>query len=101
MDLREQRGMELAATRIIRKKKGVWMVPSKSGNNMYEVQIMSETLSCTCLDHETRGVKCKHIYAATFVMQRKEYADGRTTITESLIVSETKQAFSNRCAPIG
>jgi transposase len=91
MDLREQRGMELAATRIIRKKKGVWMVPSQSGNNMYEVQIMSETLSCTCLDHETRGVKCKHIYAASFVMQRKQYADGRTTITESLIVSETKQ----------
>src|SRR3984957_10634678 len=91
MDLREQRGMELAATRIIRKKKGVWMVPSQSGNNMYQVQIMSETLSCTCLDHETRGVKCKHIYAAKFVMERKQYADGRTTITESLIVTETKQ----------
>jgi transposase len=91
VDLREQRGMELAATRIIRKKKGVWMVPSQSGNNLYQVQIMSETLSCTCLDHETRGVKCKHIYAATFVMQRKQYSDGRTTITESLIVSETKQ----------
>src|ERR1700722_1118635 len=91
MDLREQRGMELAATRIIRKKKGVWMVRSQSGNNMYQVQIMSETLSCTCLDHETRGVKCKHIYAAKFVMERKQYADGRTTITESLIVTETKQ----------
>jgi transposase len=91
MDLREQRGMELAATRIIRKKKGVWMVPSQSGNNLYQVEIKSETLSCTCLDHETWGVKCKHIYAATFVMQRKQYSDGRTTITESLIVSETKQ----------
>src|ERR1700679_4372288 len=90
MDLREQRGMELAATRIIRKKKGVWMVPSQSGNNMYEVQIMSETLSCTCLDHETRGVKCKHIYAATFVMQRKEYADGGTKIPETLTVSGRK-----------
>jgi hypothetical protein len=62
MDLREQRGMELAATRVIKKKGGIWMVPSQSGGDKYQVQIMPEKSSCTCLDHETRGVKCKHIH---------------------------------------
>jgi transposase len=89
MDLREQRGMELAATRVIKKKKGVWLVPSQSGNDKYQVNVQMTT--CTCLDHETRGVKCKHIYAATFVMKREQNADGSTTVTESLTVTETKE----------
>jgi len=89
MDLREQRGMELEATRVIRKKKGVWLVPSQSGNNRYEVNIQMAT--CTCLDHETRGVKCKHIYAATFVMMREQHADG--SVTETIAVSETRRTY--------
>ena len=91
MDLREQRGMELAATRIIRKKKGVWLVPSQSSNEKYQVNIKAEMSTCTCLDHETRGVKCKHIYAATFVMNREQNPDGSTTVTESVTVTETKE----------
>ena len=71
MDLREQRGMELAATRIIVRKKGIWLVPSQFGKDKYEVDLTPETPSCTCPDHETRGVKCKHIFAATFVMKRE------------------------------
>jgi transposase len=89
MDLREQRGMELAATRIIKKKKGVWLVPSQSGNDKYQINIQMTT--CTCLDHETRGVKCKHIYAATFVMKREHHADGRVTVTESVTVTEAME----------
>jgi transposase len=93
MDLREQRGMELAATRIIKKKKGVWLVPSQSGNDKYEVNIRAEISTCTCLDHETRGVKCKHIYAATFVMRRETNSDGSTTITESLTVIQERRTY--------
>lgn len=91
MDLREQRGMELAATRIIRKKQGIWSVPSQSGNGKYEVNI--QMTSCTCLDHEIRGVKCKHIYAVSFVMQREQNTDGSTTITESLTITEARQTY--------
>ncbi len=42
MDLREQRGLELAATRIISKKSGIWFVPSQSGDGtMYQVNYRS------------------------------------------------------------
>src|SRR5579862_9567480 len=91
MDMREQRGMELAATRIISKNKGVWFVPSQSGNAKYQVNIKAEMSTCTCLDHETRGVKCKHIYAATFVMKREQNADGSTTVTKSITVTATER----------
>ena len=59
------------------------MVPSQSGNAKYQVNLKAEMTTCICLDHETRGVKCKHIYAATFVMRRDQNADGSTTVTES------------------
>lgn len=91
MDLREQRGMELAATRIIVRKKGVWLVPSQFGKDKYEVNLTPDMPHCTCPDHETRGVKCKHIYAATFVMKRQENADGTTTVTEHVTFTATKQ----------
>ena len=92
MDLREQRGMELAATRVIVRKKGVWLVPSQSGGKeKYHVDLTPEMPSCTCPDHETRGVKCKHIFAATFVMKREQNADGSTTVTESVTFTATKR----------
>jgi transposase len=93
MDLREQRGMELAATRIIKRKDGVWVVPSQSGNGKYQVNIATETPSCTCPDHETRGVKCKHMYAVSFVMKREENADGSTTITESVMITAKRTTY--------
>ena len=92
MDLREQRGLELAATRKIRRKGNIWLVPSQTGDGrLYQVDIISAVATCTCPDHETRGVKCKHMYAATFVMKREQNADGSTTVTESLTITETKR----------
>jgi transposase len=94
VDLREQRGLELAATRKISKKGGIWFVPSQTGDGtVYQVTILAGIEFCTCPDHETRGVKCKHIYAATFVMKREQNADGSTTITESVTVTETKRTY--------
>jgi len=91
MDIREQRGMELAATRTIRQKAGVWIVPSQTGEGTYRVNIMPKIASCTCPDFETRGTNCKHIYAAKFVIRREQNADGSVTVTESLTVVSEKQ----------
>lgn len=90
MDLREQRGMELAATRSIRRKGGVWVVPSQSGNGVYRVNIKPSPDHCNCPDFETRGVKCKHIFAATFVLRREQHADGRVTVSESITLTAEK-----------
>ena len=91
MDLREQRGMELAATRTIQQKAGIWIVPSQAGKGTYRVHLMPKVASCTCPDHETRGVDCKHIFAARFVMRREQNADGSTTVTKSITVTATER----------
>lgn len=83
--------MELAATRTIRKKAGVWVVPSQSGNGFYRVNIMPKIASCTCPDFETRGVKCKHIFAATFVIRREQNPDGSVTVTQAVAMSAVTQ----------
>ncbi len=93
MDIREQRGMELAATRTIRQKGGIWIVPSQTGNGAYRVHIMPKIASCTCPDFETRGTNCKHIYAAKFVIRREQNADGSVTVTQSLTVSEQRTTY--------
>jgi transposase len=91
MDLREQRGMELVATRTISQKAGIWIVPSQAGKGTYRVHLMPKIASCTCPDHETRGVNCKHIFAARFVMKREQNVDGSVTVTESMTLTATKR----------
>jgi transposase len=93
MDLREQRGMELAATRTIQQKAGIWIVPSQAGKGTYRVHLMPKIASCTCPDFETRGVSCKHIYAVRFVMRREQNADGSVTVTKSVTLTEQRTTY--------
>jgi transposase len=87
MDARQQRGLEIAAIAKITQKNGAWSVPSQSGQGRYTVD--PKTSHCNCPDHETRGVKCKHIYAVEYVIQREFNFDGSETVTETITISET------------
>jgi transposase len=91
MDVREQRGLELAATRTIRKRDGWWFVPSATGSGMYRVQLNPKFATCECPDFGSRGVKCKHIFAATFVMKRERHANGSVTVTETATFAVTQR----------
>ncbi|HET9407673.1 MAG TPA: transposase [Candidatus Sulfotelmatobacter sp.] len=88
-NLREQRGLILAATKSIRKIGGRWVVPSQTGAGMYSVFITNTEHSCSCPDYETRRQDCKHVYAALYVMRREENPDGSTTVTEAIAITET------------
>ena len=86
---REQRGMRIAATCKLTKKGQVWLVPSQSGHGRYTVSPDPESPHCSCPDHETRGLKCKHLFAVEFAMKREEHSDGSTTVTQTVTVTET------------
>lgn len=92
MDERQARGMEIAAVcKVLRQDDGTWSVPSQSGNGgngRYTVQT-GDDLHCTCPDHETRGCKCKHIYAVEFVIKREVNDDGTETITKTVTMTES------------
>ncbi len=85
---RQQRGMEIAARFRVRRTIGGWLVPSQSGAGRYTV-VLGETPTCTCPDFETRGMKCKHVFAVEYVIERERNADGSTTVTETVRVTNT------------
>jgi transposase len=93
MDLREQRGLVIAATAKLKRQGERWIVPSQSGHGIYAVSLDSADTRCSCPDWETRREKCKHIFAAMFVVRREVYPDGKT-VTETLaITSETRVTY--------
>jgi transposase len=91
MEARQQRGLEIAATTNIVRKGDAWIVPSQSGKGRYTVCLDPHDPHCSCPDHETRGVKCKHIFAAEYVISRERNSDGSVTVTERMTVQKTVQ----------
>jgi transposase len=86
---RERRGQHIATTCTLTRKGKIWLVPSQSGHGRYTVSPDPEIPHCTCPDHETRGLKCKHIFAVEFAIRRKEHRNGSTTVTQTVTVTET------------
>jgi transposase len=68
---RELQGLQIAVIGRLVRRGVVWMVPSQSGRSPYEVSLDPCQPHCTCPDHETNGVKCKHIYAVEYAMRRE------------------------------
>jgi transposase len=88
MDGREQRGLEIAATVKLKQKGGVWSVPSQGGKgDIYRVNLKGDEPTCSCPDHETRRVKCKHIHAVEYSIRRETCPDGTTTVTKTVRVT--------------
>lgn len=73
MDLREEKGLQIAATAKLQRSGERWFVPSQShAGDFYTVKPDISNPHCTCPDHESLQVRCKHIYAAQFVAQREQ-----------------------------
>src|SRR5262244_1744447 len=70
LEARQRRGLELATTVKIVRKRNEWIVPSQSGKGRYKVRAISKRkFKCNCPDHETNGGKCKHIFAVQYLQQ--------------------------------
>lgn len=87
-EAREQRGLEIAATKKLRQKGPLWLVPSATGNGTYVVDAsVYGPATCTCPDFELHQTACKHVYAVEYTIQREtENADGSKT-TETVRVT--------------
>lgn len=69
MNLRQQKGLEIATTSQITREGNIYLVPSQTSSKKYSVNLFIQT--CTCRDYESNGPKCKHIYAAEYLLQRE------------------------------
>jgi hypothetical protein len=94
MEAREQRGLLIAAKCRLTKKGNEWKVPSQtySTGKWYSVNPYAGT--CTCLDHQEAGHKCKHIFAVLYTIEREYSEDGMVlTEKESLTVQTTRKTY--------
>lgn len=92
--MRQQRGMEMAAMLPIQKtRKGMWVVPSQTGQGQYRVILSGEKPTCSCPDFELRGLKCKHQFAVEYVIKREQNADGTVTETRSMTVTQQRKTY--------
>jgi len=95
IEVRKQRGLEIAALARIDKMGDFYMVPSQHTlrHTKYRVRYSNEAPTCTCPDFETRGCRCKHIYAVEFYVRRENNPDGSTTVTEQVTVTKTRKTY--------
>lgn len=90
---REIKALQIAAkTRLKRKGKNVWLVPSQAGGGEYEVRPDPQAPRCTCPDYEYRNARCKHIVAVEYVLMRETTPSGATVVTETVTV--TRKTYS-------
>ena len=94
MDAREEKGLQIAATKKLIQSGNRWFVPSQTGNRgeSYTVKPDPRNPQCNCPDHELRQIKCKHIFAVEFVIQREFTFNEETqteTMTETVTVKQT------------
>jgi len=80
LSAREIRALEIAAkAKLVRGNDGRWFVPSQSGKagmsqggTYYVVKPDPARPHCTCPDFESRQLRCKHIFAVEYTIQREQ-----------------------------
>ena len=81
--------MAIAATTQLRPGRNGWQVPSQSGMGDYTVD--PDVGSCSCPDHETRAIECKHLLAVRLTLRREKGEGGAYRYTQVAEVRYTQQ----------
>lgn len=94
MEAREQKGLEIAAKSKLQQSGNRWLVPSQTATRgtYYTVKPDPAKPHCSCPDFEARQLRCKHLYAVEYVIQREFTFNEQTqteTLTETVTVRQT------------
>jgi transposase/predicted nucleic acid-binding Zn finger protein len=93
MEIREQKGRDIAHKVNIVQSGNLWLVPSQSGKGKYRVR--PDLPYCSCPDFDFRRQPCKHIYAVKTTIRREKITvteKGKTTVTETIKVTRKTYA---------
>jgi len=89
MNMREQKGKDIAARLKIERKDNLWIVPSQTGKGKYTVDL--DVPLCSCPDFELRGLKCKHIFAVEYSIKHESDTESQTTTVTKTVRVTYKQ----------
>ncbi len=81
LQIRREKGREIARTSKVVLSGYKWLVPSQSSNKTYEVVLGLGNSRCNCPDFIERGLRCKHIFAVEITISKQINEDGTTTLT--------------------
>lgn len=91
MEARKQRGAILAQRlRITQKAPHMFLVPASSGPGAYVVET-DGTGTCTCVDHQTTQLRCKHQWAVEFSRRSETMEDGSTKTVSTMRITYSQQ----------
>ena len=88
MEIREQKGRDIASRFHIKRQGNLYLVPSQSGSGKYKVDPVAQ--HCSCPDFEIRQAKCKHIYAVEIRIRREKKTTTQTTADGQTITTSTE-----------
>src|SRR5580692_8846644 len=89
MDMRELKGMELAAKTHIAFKDGAWLVPSQTSPHKKYCVKLGDALSCDCDDFQLRKKPCKHVIAARLVCEREGRGEATKIVADTVPKKKT------------
>ncbi len=69
IEARQNRGLEIASNQEITREGNIWTVPSQTSSDKYTVNLFLQT--CTCADFDAHRIKCKHLHAVEFLLQKE------------------------------
>jgi transposase len=84
MDLRQLKGLEIAARHKLTYEGGVWLVPSQSNAGTIYRVTLGELLGCECDDFQLRREACKHVIAAQLVCARDHGGKASPIVTDTV-----------------
>ena len=99
LDVRKERGLNIAKTCKITKNGKGWLVPSQSNGATYDVEFseFEHKQSCTCPDYQYRKIKCKHIFAVELIVTEEidELGTITQTVTKKVSYTQDWQAYDH------
>ena len=91
LQIRKQKGFEIAKTGKVKLAGNKWSVPSQSLNRYYDVMLRIDKSVCNCPDFAERGLKCKHIFAVEITVSKSLNQDGSVTVTQTKRITYSQE----------
>jgi transposase len=93
LQIRKQRGAQIAKEGRVILRGHKWIVPSQNTTKKYEVKLLMNKQTCSCLDYQLRERKYKHIFAVEMTVERQIDSQGNVTFSKRITYSQKWSAY--------